>query len=188
MRYRSSSYTANTWDIYWFEKNLQGDIVAVYDDAGTKLISYTYDAWGNFSTSYHNNGLSSPAKHNPFRYRGYYFDTDLGLYYLNCRYYDSVVSRFISSDGTDVISATPMGLTDKNLYAYCDNNPITRADNGGEFWHIVAGAAIGGLIGGISSIIGQAISGQKINWAEVGVSAASGALTGAITSACPGMG
>ncbi len=81
-----------------------------------------------------------------------------------------------------------MGLTDKNLFAYCDNNPVTRADHGGDFWHIVAGAAIGGLIGGISSIVGQAVSGQKINWAEVGVSAASGALTGAITAACPGMG
>ena len=81
-----------------------------------------------------------------------------------------------------------MGLTDKNLFAYCDNNPIIRADYGGEFWHIVAGAAVGALIGGISSIVGQAVSGQKINWAEVGVSAASGALTGAITAACPAMG
>ena len=75
-----------------------------------------------------------------------------------------------------------------NLYAYCGNNPIIRADHSGEFWHIVAGAAIGGLIGGISSIVGQAVSGQKINWAEVGISAASGALTGGITAAFPGMG
>jgi hypothetical protein len=81
-----------------------------------------------------------------------------------------------------------MALTDKNLFAYCDNNPVMRADNGGEFWHIVGGAVIGGLIGGISSIVGQAVSGNGINWAEVGVSAASGALTGAITAACPGMG
>ncbi len=94
----------------------------------------------------------------------------------------------MSPDNTALITASPTALTDKNLYAYCDNNPAVRADSGGDFWHIVAAATIGGLIGGISSIVGQAVSGQKINWAEVGVSAASGALTGAITTACPSMG
>ena len=64
-----------------------------------------------------------------------------------------------------------------------------RRDDGGEFWApILIGAAIGALVGGIFSIVGQAASGQEINWAEVGVSAASGAITGAITAACPGMG
>jgi len=116
------------------------------------------------------------------------YDHETGLYYVGSRYYDPEIGRFISPDTTDILTATPMGLTDKNLFAYCDNNPVMRADYGGDFWHIVAGAAIGGLIGGISSIVGQAVSGQKINWAEVGVSAASGALTGAITAACPGMG
>ena len=86
------------------------------------------------------------------------------------------------------MNVTPFGITDKNLYVYCDNNPIIRADYAGNFWHIVAGAAIGGLIGGISSIVGQAVSGQKIDWATVGVAAASGALTGSITAAFPGMG
>lgn len=86
------------------------------------------------------------------------------------------------------MTATPKALTDKNLYAYCDNNPISRADDNGYFGHIIVGAVVGGLIGAVSSVVGQAVSGQGINWAEVGVSAASGALTGAITAACPGMG
>ena len=79
-------------------------------------------------------------------------------------------------------------LADTNLFAYCGNNPIARKDNGGEFWHIVIGAAVGGVIGCISSVVGQTLGGGSINWTEVGVSAASGALTGAISAACPGMG
>ena len=59
---------------------------------------------------------------------------DLGFYYLNSRYYDPVIGRFISSDNIDVIASTPEALTDKNLYSYCDNNPIMRRDDGGDFW------------------------------------------------------
>ena len=121
----------------------------------------------------------------PFRYRGYVYDTETGWYYLQSRYYSPETCRFISAD---VLLSTGQGVLGHNSFAYCGNNPITRIDSEGEFWHIVVGAAIGGLIGGISSIVGQAISGEEINWAEVGVSAASGALTGAITAACPGMG
>ena len=75
---------------------------------------------------------------NPLRYRGYYYDADLGLYYLGSRYYDPAICRFINMDAIGVISATPMALTDKNLYAYCDNNPVMRVDCDGEFWHILA--------------------------------------------------
>jgi len=75
-----------------------------------------------------------------------------------------------------------------NLFAYCGNNPIDRKDDTGGFWHIVAGAAIGGLIGAVSSIVGQVVSGNEINWGEVAVSAGAGALSGAINAACPGMG
>ena len=98
MQYRGANYSANTWDTYWYEKNLFGDIVAVYNHSGTKLISYTYDAWGNFTTTYHNGTAStSVVAKNPFRYRGYYYDADLGLYYLQTRYYDSNTGRFISN-------------------------------------------------------------------------------------------
>ena len=137
MQYREPTYAEGVWDVFWYEKNLQGDIVAVYNASGTKLVAYTYDAWGNHTVTYYNGGSAIAAIKNPFRYRGYYYDTDLGLYYLNSRYYDSNTGRFISPDNADVIVATPMGLTDKNLYAYCDNNPVVRVDHGGRFWDTV---------------------------------------------------
>ena len=78
-----------------------------------------------------------------------------------------------------------MGLTDKNLYAYCDNNPVSRADDGGEFWNIVIGAVVGAVAGAVSNIVSQVTSGEEINWKAVGISAASGAISGAVTAACP---
>ena len=115
-------------------KNIFGDVVAVYDEAGTKLISYEYDAFGKCFEAYYNGGNSTSAVNNPFRYRGYFYDTDLELYYLNSRYYDCNTGRFISADYIDTIWATPQALTDKNLFAYCDNNPVMRRDDGGQFW------------------------------------------------------
>ena len=137
MQYRNTSYAENVFDTYWFEKNLQGDIVAVYNQAGTKLIAYTYDAWGNASITYSNGGASTTATYNPFRYRGYYFDSESGFYYLNSRYYDPATGRFITADKLATVKASPSSVTDKNLYAYCDNNPVTRRDDGGMFWDTV---------------------------------------------------
>ncbi len=137
MQYRNTSYGEGVFDTYWFEKNLQSDIVAVYNQAGTKLITYTYDAWGNSSATYYNSGFSTTAKYNPFRYRGYYLDTESGFYYLNSRYYDPAIGRFITADKLSTINATSFSVTDKNLYAYCDNNPVNRTDNGGMFWDTV---------------------------------------------------
>ena len=136
-KYRANNYATDTWDVFWYEKNLLGDIVAVYSATGTKLVSYDYDAWGNFTTTYHNGGASTGAMYNKFTYRGYYYDSDLGLYYLQSRYYDPVICRFISPDYPDVITATPTALTDKNLFAYCDNNPVMRGDHDGMFWGTV---------------------------------------------------
>ena len=127
------------------------------------------------------------AEINPLRYRGYYYDTETGFYYVSSRYYDPEIGRFINADDVNLLGAND-DFASLNLFSYCGNNPISRADSNGYFWHIVAGAVIGGLIGAVSSIVGQAVSGKRINWAEVGVSAASGVLTGAITAACPGMG
>ena len=190
---RYFSYTATgavSSDItYYLITNAQGDVTGICDAAGNLLYTYVYDAWGNLLQGKQiASGGAIAVSINPFRYRGYYFDIETGYYYLNSRYYNPEWGRFLNADSVDILTATPGALTDKNLYAYCDNNPVMRADDSGEFWHVVAGAAIGGLIGGISSIVGQVVVGQKINWAEVGVSAVSGALTGAITAACPGMG
>ena len=118
---------SSDWDTYWFEKNLQGDVVAVYDDAGVKLITYTYDAWGRFTESYTHSAVEySPATHSPFRYRSYYYDEDLGMYYLGSRYYDSTTGRFINADR---FVSTGTGLMGYNMFAYCNNNPVAFVDN-----------------------------------------------------------
>ena len=163
MQYHAASYADNVWDTFWYEKNLFGDIVAVYGNDGTKLISYTYDAWGQCSTFYHDGTTSaSPVAKNPFRYRGYYYDSDLGLYYLQSRYYDSNTGRFISPDEETVITATPDALTDKNLYVYCDNNPIMSTDEDGEFWHLVVGAIAGVVSQYVSDVVSDIVSGKSI--------------------------
>jgi len=186
MQYRKSTYSENSFVTYWFEKNLQGDIIAVYDENGTKLVSYTYDAWGNVTTTYHNSGASTAAQYNPFRYRGYYYDSELGFYYLNSRYYDPETGRFISPDTTDILTATPMALTDKNLFAYCDNNPVMRMDIGGEFWNWLIGAAVGdvsGLIGQVVSDIVTSVVNNEItisSWETYAGSVIGGALGGAV--------
>lgn len=132
MNYRLASYSADQWDIYWFERNPLGDIVAVYNDLGTKLISYLYDAWGNAAISYAAgvNAISIPAK-NPFRYRGYYYDKDLGLYYLQSRYYDPKIGRWINADS--VISGVGGDIRGYNMFAYCMNNPVNMSDPTGNW-------------------------------------------------------
>ena len=136
--------------VYYYETNLQGDVVGIRDANGTRKVTYTYDAWGNL-LNYSGDVVLYTL--NPLRYRGYVYDQDTGLYYVSSRYYNPEIGRFINADTTDVLTATPMGLTDKNLFAYCDNNPVMRADHGGEFWHLVVGGAIGGIIGGVSAAI-----------------------------------
>ena len=124
VQYHDASYADGEWDIYWYEKNLQGDVIAIYDQSGSKVVAYKYDAWGNCtSTTTENTVLAN----NPFRYRSYYYDVDLGLYYLNSRYYDPAIGRFISADDVSYLGANG-DLNSYNLYAYCSNNPVNMAD------------------------------------------------------------
>ncbi len=133
MQYHGASYAEDIWDVYWYEKNIFGDIVAVYDETGTKLISYEYDAYGRWWSMQHNGGYSTTAYNNPFRYRGYYYDKDLELYYLNSRYYDGYTGRFISAD-----NALYHSILGYNMYAYCHNNPVNFVDHSGESPEAVA--------------------------------------------------
>ena len=158
MQYRNTSYAANVFDTYWFEKNMQGDIVAVYNDAGTLLISYLYDAWGNVTTTYSNGGASTNAVYNPFKCRGYYHDSETGFYYVSSRYYDPEIGRWVSPE-PNVYNGEfdeGAGLIGYNVYAYCANNPVNCYDPTGEFVIstllicVAAGAIIGGTIGGIA--------------------------------------
>ena len=113
---------------YYFRRNLLGDVVAIYNTASTKVAGYAYDAWGNCTVTLNTNGI---ATKNPIRYRGYYYDEETGLYYLNARYYSPEWRRFISPDDTAYLDPeTPNGL---NLYTYCGNDPVNYADPSGCF-------------------------------------------------------
>ncbi|MBQ8767777.1 MAG: RHS repeat-associated core domain-containing protein, partial [Clostridia bacterium] len=126
---------------YYVTTNVQGDVLGIYNANGVLLAAYEYDAWGNVLsvTDVNGNAITSEthiANINPFRYRSYYYDSETGLYYLNSRYYDPVIGRFISPDTTDILSVQA-DLYDKNLYAYCDNNPTGRVDVSGYAWETV---------------------------------------------------
>ena len=104
---------------YTYRKNLFGDITAIYQGA-TKVAEYAYDAWGNCTVT--NLTSSKIGSFNPFRYRGYYWDEDLQLYYLMSRYYDPQTGRFISP--ARVSDLNPQAINGLNLYSYAGNNPI----------------------------------------------------------------
>ena len=112
---------------------MQGDVYEIYLDDGTKIASYAYDAWGNFVTTYHTSTtlLKYLADEAPFRYRGYYYDSETGFYYLNTRYYDPAICRFINADDISYLGANG-DLQAYNLYAYCSNNPVMHIDPTGE--------------------------------------------------------
>ncbi|MBQ9978367.1 MAG: RHS repeat-associated core domain-containing protein [Clostridia bacterium] len=107
---------------YTYRKNLFGDITAIYKGT-TKMAEYVYDAWGNCTITLDKRSCGTG---NPFRYRGYYFDNDLQMYYLMTRYYDPVIGRFINADSIEYLE--PNTINGLNLYAYCYNNPIMFID------------------------------------------------------------
>ena len=113
---------------YYYIKNLQGDVVAIANAAGTILVEYAYDAWGDV-ISITGTEANTIGAVNPIRYRGYYFDTDTEFYYLNSRYYDPEIRRFINADG---YVSTGQGFVGYNMYTYCLNNPVIYADYTGE--------------------------------------------------------
>ena len=143
--------------LYFYQTNLQGDITGIVDSNGNQVVTYTYDSWGKLLASTDNSGVDL-AKKNPFRYRGYYYDVETGFYYLNDRYYDPKVRRFVNADSIDTLSVKK-DFHDKNLYGYCDNNPVVRVDVEGEIW--VAAIAVGVGTQYVTDVLENIIDGEK---------------------------
>ena len=196
-----STDNGSTFNTYYYLRNAQNDIVKLIDNSGSTVVEYCYDSWGKLlSTS--GSLASTLGKNNPFRYRGYVYDEETGFYYLQNRYYNPEVGRFISADDTEYLGADGSALS-YNLFAYCLNNPVNRTDADGNWslpnWAkvavgavaiaglavatvctggaagVIAGAALTGAIsGGISGAVSGAISGSIENGWE-------GALDGVCT-------
>ena len=145
---------------YYYLRNGQNDIVGIIDRSGTTVVEYRYDAWGKLLST--TGSLASTlGKDNPIRYRGYYYDTETGLYYLQSRYYDPDTGRFINADDVDFIGVTGT-IPSHNLFAYCENNPVNLVDATGCYaWYDFYRARwfVSGAINlAISLIVGGAVS------------------------------
>ena len=120
-------------NVYFYVTNLQGDVVGIVDGGGALVAGYAYTAWGE---CYETGGShqTTLGKLNPLRYRGYVYDVETGLYYLQSRYYNPEWGRFINADS---YVSTGQGLTGNNMFAYCGNDPINRIDAHGNAWETV---------------------------------------------------
>ena len=135
---------------YYFIKNLQGDVIAVVDKEAQTVARYSYDAWGECTVTQDSIGI---ATINPFRYRGYYYDEETSLYYLQSRYYNATVGRFINSDEPTIFNSTSCTTNiATNKFCYCLNDPTNNSDKCGTIASAIVkmiGNFIFGMFGGM---------------------------------------
>lgn len=159
---------------YYYRKNIFGDVIEIYNNLGALQCRYVYDAWGNHKV-YNASGSEIGAEVlnignvNSIRYRGYYWDKEFGLYYLQSRYYDPTLGRFISADAVDYLD--PEDVTGLNLYAYCGNNSVMYVDTTGysweSFWNGIGGKIIGTLLV-VGAVVALSIATAGVGTAVVG--------------------
>ena len=205
---------------YLCRKDMLGNILALLDGSGNVVVQYKYDAWGNHTVTDANGNAITDADHignlNPFRYRGYYFDCETGFYFLQSRYYDPEVGRFLNMDSIEY--ADPESVNGINLYAYCGNNPVMGYDpdgtwdwlraiaiaalavvavaaiaaitvaTGGAATPVIAGAVIGAGISGASSAVSQLATTGTIDAGQLIVDMSIGAVSGAFGGSAIGVG
>ena len=123
---------------YFYLKNAQGDVTGLVNSSGTQVVAYTYDAWGNPLTTT-GTMAGTLGEFNPFRYRGYVYDTETGLYYLQSRYYNPETGRFINAD--NAIASVSGDIRGYNLFCYCMNNPVNMSDRSGHWPQWIKNAA-----------------------------------------------
>ena len=167
---------------YYFRKNIFGDVVEIYNESGAKCAEYAYDAWGTCYTTLDTNGVGSL---NPFRYRGYYFVSRIGLYYLTTRFYDYTTGRFLNADVPSICFDDGLKVPEGcNLYSYCRNNPIMNVDPSGHvaISLLLIGFFVGAAVGFGGSVVSQGITNgwDNINWWQAGFDGLIGGISGLI--------
>lgn len=166
--------------------NLQGDVTAILSQNGYVMVEYTYDAWGNLLTTT-GSLANSLGRYNPLRYRGYVYDYETQLYYLQSRYYNPEIGRFINADNR--ISGVGGDVLGYNMFAYCMNNPVNLSDHAGGWpsWatKLVAAVAVVAVVAVVAAVT-VATAGAGTAIAAVAVGAAKGAAIGFAAGAATG--
>jgi RHS repeat-associated protein len=179
---------------YYYLTNQQGDVTKLYKPVAVsgstkvnmvEIATYSYDPWGKATVTVNTgsqitNNDRTLANINPLRYRGYYQDVETGFYYLQSRYYDPVIGRFINADLPEYAALSATDITGTNLFAYCKNDPVNHADEDGEWLHLAIVAVVGGIIGAVSAAAG---GGDAFS---VVVAAATGAIGGLVSASGAG--
>jgi len=145
---------------YYYILNGQGDVVRLVDSTGAVVASYEYNPYGKILSA-----TGSMAQVNPLRYRGYYYDSETGFYYVNSRYYDPGMGRWINGDNQ--ISGIGGDIRGYNLFAYCFNNPVNMSDLMGQWPKWLSGAF--NIVGGVLQVAAGGALGVAIGWTGVGV-------------------
>ena len=166
---------------YFYDRDILGNINAVIDSTGTKLVSYAYGDFGEVTETIADiDEARLAAKVNPFKFKGYFFDNETGFYYLKSRYYSPELGRFISADGEIGQVGNTMGM---NLFAYCKNNPINLSDEGGNWPSWATKLRIGLAIIAICAIAVVATGGFGASC--IATSMLVGAVKGAVIGSVP---
>ena len=168
MIYKHGSET----ELYYYLVNAQGDVSAILDSGGKIAASYDYDAWGNCTV--YDSSDAAIGDLNPLRYRGYYYDAETGFYYLQSRYYDPAICRFINADTFATTDAN--GFLSANMFAYCENNPVSNSDSEGEFPIQVVAAAVSGVVNLATSWASAKATGQTFTFLDGAVAFVAGAV------------
>ena len=136
---------------YYYVRNAQNDVIFISNSDNTGVVMYQYDAWGNMTVCYDTSDDGMLSIVNPYAYRGYFYEIETNTYFLKSRYYNPELCRFISVDG---YVQTGQGVLDKNMFAYCLNNPVNRIDQNGKFSLTIAAIIILGTFVIAGCIIG----------------------------------
>jgi RHS repeat-associated protein len=181
--------TVNDVD-YYYRKNLQGDVINIFDRNGNIVVRYVYDAWGRHIVAQDTSGIGLGAL-NPIRYRGYFYDVESGLYSLSLRYYDPETGRFLNADSIDNAMLQMNEINGLNLYAFCLSNPVNNSDLTGGFviTAFLIALGVGLIVGAGASVVGQGIQKgwDNINWGQVTLDALIGGVSGVLAMTGLGM-